>query len=288
MIVLAIHHQKGGVGKTATAVNLAWLSAREGFRTLLWDLDPQGAASFHLDAAALFQKGARRLRSGERSLCELARPTAHDYLEIVPADPSNRRMDALLCEDGAGVRRLARLLGALEGSYDHVFLDCAPGLTAAAEAVYRAADAVIAPTIPTPLSLRALARLMKWVRKLDLRQLRVLPFFSLVDTRKAVHRETRAWAFGQPLGFLPTSIPYASIVESMSVRRAPLFAFASRSEAALAFEDLWHEIQRELLSQRRPHLVPGLPEAGSPSAPEELGELGARAPGSARIRAEQS
>ena len=62
MQILAVHHIKGGVGKTTTAVNLAYLAARSGFRTLLWDLDPQGAATFHFRVRPKLAGGPKGLR----------------------------------------------------------------------------------------------------------------------------------------------------------------------------------------------------------------------------------
>src|SRR5512138_3216922 len=108
MRTLAVYNLKGGVGKTATAVNLAFLAAVEGRRTLLWDLDAQGAASFYLRVKPRV-KGGKKLLRGERDLSESIHPTEHDGLDLLPADLSYRRFEQVLDDTKKPERHLARL-----------------------------------------------------------------------------------------------------------------------------------------------------------------------------------
>jgi cellulose biosynthesis protein BcsQ len=126
--------------------------------------------------------------------------------------------------------------------YDYVFLDCAPSISLVSENVFQAADALLVPTIPTTLSLRTLEQLEKFRRKELLTKLIVLPFFSMVDRRKQLHRDILAQAPHQ-LGMIESFIPYASEVERMGVERAVLASFAGNSRAAQAYRQLWAEIQ---------------------------------------------
>src|SRR5690606_17131334 len=101
MYVIAVTGLKGGVGKTSTAVNLAALSAEAGYRTLLWDLDPQGAATHCLDLKPKLKGGASRLIGGGRGGLErVARSTSIERLEVVPADASVREIDRVLSLSG--------------------------------------------------------------------------------------------------------------------------------------------------------------------------------------------
>ena len=101
------------------------------------------------------------------------------------------------------------------------------------------------PTIPTTLSLRTLNRLIKFLSKKKLDQITLLPFFSMVDRRKSLHRSILEQLPEQIEGMLATSIPNASEVERMGLHRAPLGSF-SDGGPALAYDRLWHEIKARL------------------------------------------
>src|SRR6187549_1274263 len=96
---ISLYNIKGGVGKTASCVNFAYMAARDGYRTLLWDLDPQGAASYYFKAEP--KKGiSRKLFHGSLSLDEAIMDTDYDGLDIIPADRSARKLDLII--DGEG------------------------------------------------------------------------------------------------------------------------------------------------------------------------------------------
>ncbi|MHB8763519.1 MAG: ParA family protein [Deferrisomatales bacterium] len=245
MKVLATYNVKGGVGKTTAAVNLAYLAARQGARTLVWDLDPQGAASYCFRVRPRVKGGARKLLKKKAGLEVHARATDYEHLDLVPADVSHRHLDLVLSEAKKPTARLARLLGPLAETYDYAFLDCAPSLSLVSEAVFEAADAVLVPTIPTPLSLRTLDQLAE-LRAEGGWGAAVWPFLSLVDRRKRLHRQLAQALPAERPELLRSQIPYASDVELMTVRREPLAAFAGASPAARAFEALWAEVRGRL------------------------------------------
>jgi cellulose biosynthesis protein BcsQ len=241
--VLAVYSIKGGVGKTTTAVNLAWLSAREGARTLVWDLDPQGAASFYFRIRPKV-KGVPRLIRRKYDPRLRVRGTDFDRLDLLPADFAYRNLDLLLSATRNPRKRLKKLLRPLADAYDHIFLDCAPSISLVSEGIFVAADALVVPTIPTTLSLRSLDQLTAHLESMrDRQRPRVLPFFSMVDQRRSLHRTVSEGGASGRIRFLRTRIPSSSIVERMGVKRAPLATYARGSAAARAYEELWAEIR---------------------------------------------
>jgi len=245
MKVLATYNIKGGVGKTATAVNLAHLAASGGARTLVWDLDPQGAATYCFRIKPKVKGGGKKLIRGKGRLARRIRGTDFYGLDLLPADFSYRHLDLVLDATKRATGRIARRVQPLAEDYDYLFLDCAPSISLVSEAVFAAADALLVPTVPTTLSVRMVKRLVKHLSR-EGTDVAVLPFFCMVDRRKALHRRICASTDETPLPFLEARIPYASVVEQMSVRRAPLATFAAASQAARAYADLWVEITSRL------------------------------------------
>jgi len=244
MRVVGVYNIKGGVGKTATAVNLAYLAAESGRRTLLWDLDPQAASTFYFRIKPKVKGGIERLLGGRHGLGSAIKGTDFDRLDLLPADFSARNLDLLL-EDGKGpTKRLMRLLRPQGETYDLVILDCPPSISLVSENVFRVADLLLVPMIPTTLSARTLEQLLGFLdTEPRYRRLRVAPFFSMVDRRKRMHLDHQAHLRQALPGFLQASIPYSSKVEAMGIHRLPLPVYAAESPVAAAYRALWEEIR---------------------------------------------
>jgi chromosome partitioning protein len=252
MRIYAVYNIKGGVGKTTTAVNLAYLAAESGLRTVLWDLDPQGAASFMFRVKAKVKGGGQAIISGRRTLDDAIKGTDFDNLDLIPADFTYRNMDLLLdaaatgtgsAPGGKPARKLAALLAPLAAEYDAVFLDCPPSVSLVSENVLHAADVIVVPLIPTTLSVRTLDQLSDFVAEFKGRHPEILAFFSMVDRRKKLHREIIGKLSADRAEVAATAIPALSLIESMSVEQAPVAVFAPASSAAKAYRALWAEVR---------------------------------------------
>ena len=240
--VYATYNIKGGVGKTSTAVNLAYLAAASGRRALLWDLDPQGAATYLFRVKPRVKGGGRGLVSGKRPVDDAVKATDFDNLDLLPADFSYRNMDLELDDAKKRTRRLDQLLSGVADDYDVAFLDCPPSVSLVSENVLRAADVLLVPLIPATLSLRTYAQLTRFVADAPRPRPQVVAFFSMADRRKRLHREVID-AIPRDRGRIAdTVIPSMALIEQMAERRAPVPAFAPTSRAAKCYEQLWAEV----------------------------------------------
>jgi len=246
MKVIASYSIKGGVGKTTAAVNLAYLSAAQGRRTLVWDLDPQGAATYLFRVIPRVKGGSSRLVRGKRPLELSIKNTSYAWLDLLPADFSYRAMDLDLAGAQPRAKRAGRtlstLLEDLAEDYDVAFLDTPPGASLVSENVLHAADLVLVPLIPTVLAMRTYDQLLDFLATLDKAHPTVHTFFSMVDRRKRLHREIvdDATRPGGRIGSV--AVPSLSTIEQMSVHRAPLPSYAPLSVATQAYRALWAEL----------------------------------------------
>ena len=241
MKILASYNIKGGVGKTAAAVNLAYLAAQDGYRVLLWDLDPQAAASYLFRVRPRVKGGGKALIAGKRPVDDAIKATDFDNLDLLPADFTYRNLDLHLDGERKSGTRLRSLLTPLRREYDLVVLDCPPSISLLSENVLHAADLLLVPLIPTTLSVRTLDQLTEFIAGFDGRRPQVLAFFSMIDRRKRLHREIAAELPAGRRDVAATAIPALSAIERMSVDRAPVTATAPRSLASAAYRALWQE-----------------------------------------------
>ncbi len=245
MSVIAIYNIKGGVGKTATAVNLSYLSSCDGAKTLLCDMDSQGSASYYFRIRPAKKFDTHKLLKGGEHIQRNIRGTDFLGLDLLPADFSYRNLDLALDGFEDSKLRLKKVLQPLRSEYGHIFLDCPPNITLLSENIFNAADCIIVPLIPTTLSLLALKQLLDFLTEINKRNVKVLIFFSMVEKRKKMHVEI-VTKFRKKKGFLKCLIPFLADIEKMGIYRKPVTAASPRGIATAAYKSLWQEISEHI------------------------------------------
>lgn len=244
MTTLAVYSNKGGVGKTAAAVNLAYLAAQSGWSTLIADLDPQGSATFYFRIKPKLKRKARGFVGGKRPLERSIKATDFENLDLLPADFSHRNLDITFDRHRRREQRLKIALKPLRKFYDLIILDCPPTLNILAENIFGACDHVLVPLIPTTLSVRAFEQLLSFLKDSGRSPDQVSAFFSMVEARKKMHMQIMDASRDRFGGILQSTIPYLAQIEQMGLHREPVPVSAPRSRAALSYQALWSEIER--------------------------------------------
>ena len=247
MTTLALYSNKGGVGKTAASVNLSYLSAQTGAKTLICDLDPQGSATFYYRVKPKLKVGTKGFFKGGKKLIKSIKGTDYKNLDLLPADFAHRHLDAAFDKLKRPTERLSNILKPLKNEYDVIILDCPVTISLLAENIFNAVDYIFVPLVPTTLSVLAYKQLLNFLKKYKFNAVRIYTFFSMVDKRKKMHRELMKTTVMQFNGALGSLIPLLSQIERMGIERKPVSVFSPGSPASKAYENLWSKIQETIL-----------------------------------------
>jgi chromosome partitioning protein len=241
--IVSLFSIKGGVGKTAAAVNLAYFAAKRGHRTLLVDLDPQSSSGYYFRVRPSPEARGKSFLKGEKTVAALIRESDFDGLDILPAPLGLRNIDCYLAGEDRKRKRLTPVFESFEDSYDRVIVDCPPHFGLLSENVFHFSHTLLVPVVPSVLSMRTWKQLRDFFMQRGYAVQKLCAFFSIVDMRKRLHWETIQSVDRNKSAFLNTEIPSASEVERMGLERKPLLAYNARSKAGMAFIHLGHELE---------------------------------------------
>jgi cellulose biosynthesis protein BcsQ len=242
MRTIALYSNKGGVGKTAAAVNLSYLSAQTGAKTLICDIDPQSSATYYFRVKPKFKSGTKGFLKGGKKIHKNIKGTDYENLDLLPADFSHRRLDIAFNQLKRPKNRLKKILKPLQTEYDVLILDCPASISVLAENVLNTVDYTLVPLIPTTLSVRTYLQLLSFCKHNKIDSGRIYTFFSMVDRRKKLHVSTMEEVSRKFGTALKSDIPYFSIIEQMGIYREPVGAFSPNSPASKAYQRLWQNL----------------------------------------------
>jgi chromosome partitioning protein len=242
--IIALYHIKGGVGKTAAAVNLSYLAAQDGAKTLLIDLDPQGSASYYFRVKPSKNLKSRVLLRGGKKVDKNIKGTDYHNLDILPSTLSYRKLDLQLNSLKKSKLKLKEVLQPFAKEYKFIFIDSPPNITLVSENIFNAADILLVPVIPTTLSILTYEKLVQFFKDQKLKKSKIVTFFSMVEKRKKMHRDIMAKFLEQEkTNFLKSYIPYSADVENMGVHREPVLCFKPNSIGSESYHAIWSELK---------------------------------------------
>jgi cellulose biosynthesis protein BcsQ len=244
--ILAFNSTKGGVGKTATAVNVAYLATLDKLRVLLWDMDIQSSASFYFRIESKLKGNPEDIFKEGKFIYKNVKKSNYDNLDIIPSDFSFKDLDIIINETKKVKKKFTTILENLENEYDIIIFDCPASFNLISEYILKVSDLILVPIIPTTLSIRAYEILINYINENINKDVLIYAFFTMVDYRKKMHKKIVAEFPQMSKHCLTTTIPYSSTIERMGEFRAPVTTFSSNSRADRALKNLWLEVKNLL------------------------------------------
>lgn len=264
--VITVSNQKGGVGKTTTAVNLAACLAAAEQKTLLLDLDPQGNATsaIGIDKNAV-SKSAYEILVEQLPIAEATIKSAIDFLHVVPSNTELVGAEIQLVSVVSRESRLKTALSAIRGDFDYIIIDCPPSLSLLTLNAMTAADAALIPVQCEYLAMEGLADLYQTIQLIQERlnpDLNILGIvLTMIDPRNNLSRQVAEELRNHFKELVcQTTIPRNVRLSEAPSHGLPIILYDIKSKGAASYLELTQEIMDRVQARTSPEVIDEISE----------------------------
>ncbi|MFH1291610.1 MAG: ParA family protein [bacterium] len=246
--IIAIVNQKGGVGKTTTAINLASTLAQAGRFVLLVDLDPQGNATSGLGIDYQnIERGLYHSMSGQARLHDITQNTPHQGLRLAPATPDLAGASVELVNEENRERKLAGIISEVQHAYDYIIIDCPPSLGLLTLNGLIAADHILIPVQAEYYALEGLGQLLRTIEMVRAELKPELNVIGAVLTMFDKRNRLSSDVMDELYRYFPDNIFRTVIPRTVRLAEAPsfgqsIFHYDPKGKGSRSYERLGREV----------------------------------------------
>jgi chromosome partitioning protein len=244
---IALYNIKGGVGKTTTTVNLACMLAKQGLSVLLWDMDPQGGSSYFFNLENKNDNSHARLFDRYLSIYEVIQSTDNYRIDVISndskfSDQFMNKASRITALNFVNNDLIGDTLSEVEDDYDVCIIDCSPGRFLLHDNIFKAADMLLVPNIPAPLSVYCNDILIKELQAKSISKNKIFSFYNMVQTHKNMHKFYLNDRTEKSEYILNNYIPFYAEIEAITHSKESIFHQLKESKTNIYYEKLWQEI----------------------------------------------
>jgi cellulose biosynthesis protein BcsQ len=244
---IALYNIKGGVGKTTTTVNLACMLAKEGLSVLLWDMDPQGGSSYFFNLENKNDNTHARLFDRYLSIYEVIQSTDNYRIDVISndskfSDQFMNKASRITALNFVNNDLIGSTLSEVEDDYDLCIIDCSPGRFLLHDNIFKAADLLLVPNIPAPLSVYCNDILIKELVEKSGGKNKIFSFYNMVQTSKNMHKFYLNERAEKDNHVLNNYIPFYAEIEAITHNKESIFHQLKEFKTNIYYEKLWQEI----------------------------------------------